>query len=103
MGTVFWPGGELYPGYTQKFWGKKVYPGYRSPLPHSQLMAHPHKICSGGTVPQGNSVLSGGNFGPKIPVKGNVPSVPTPVPMYDSHYGVIIKPFLILKSEVDYG
>ena len=86
MGTVFWPGGELYPGYTQKFWGKKVYPGYRSPLPHSQLMAHPHKICSGGELfPRGTVTLQGGNFGPKMLVRGNVPSVPPTVPMYDLH------------------
>ena len=30
VGTVFWPGGELYPGYTQKFWGK-ILPWERSP------------------------------------------------------------------------
>ena len=96
---------KLYPGYTKKIGAKKLYPGYtkknlgqkicttgtnfktiwakkifRRLWRRKIFVPRVHCLSRGGTERTGTVTLQGGNFGPKMLVRGNVPSVPPQCP-----------------------
>ena len=96
---------KLYPGYTKKIGAKKTVPRVHQKKFGAKNLYHGYKfqnnlgkkifrrlrrrkifvprvhcLSRGGTERTGTVTLQGGNFGPKMLVRGNVPSVPPPCP-----------------------
>ena len=96
---------KLYPGYTKKIGAKKTVPRvhqknlgqkicttgtnfktiwakkiFRRLRRRKIFVPRVHCLSRGGTERTGTVTLQGGNFGPKMLVRGNVPSVPPQCP-----------------------